>query len=355
MLSRGRRDNLYLYELTEQDLVLQDAQEGDYAVGNIVIFSNKKDIALGREIAKADDLATAHEYLKNSTELLVRHLRSLEARLSEQSANIDGRDTLLRELAEDLESQRYSNQLLITQLEQLKEQVNIERLSREEVVDDLEQISAATYSKDIELSRVIEDKLTLEQELAAMIADLIELNAQNEDLKRRLEKPLSAEDSLPEIALLDSTIKSLPTEDKSCKPPALQAGSSSTSVSAAAPTAAAHGPGGAALPGSTSPGTNASADGHAAAGSDAAAGAGFDEVVTMSSGKQIHLYYDVPLLQNGRRHSAGNRVTSIARFFLTLLVAAAVILVASILATASMNDMSLGAALDSILKSLGLP
>jgi DNA repair exonuclease SbcCD ATPase subunit len=306
MLSRGRKNDLFLYEVTDQDLVLASSDDQHYAAGNILMFTSRKDIKLGHEIAKADDLATANEYLQNGTELLMRRLRQQEERLSQQAASISSRDTLLHELADDLESQKYSNQLLIAQMEQLREQINIVMLSREEAIDDLEQVSAETHSRELELTRAIEDKLSLEQELAAMITDLVELNAQNDDLKRRLDNsavPLSAKDADPlygQYALQNQA--------------------------------------------------NQAKDGKTAA-----AGADFDETLTLSSGKRIHIYHDFPTLQKSPGMSLRNFAGGVLRGLAIAVACALVLLFVSVLATANLNGLSLGAALDLIVRSLGLP
>ncbi|MDR2672841.1 MAG: hypothetical protein LBC35_06100 [Coriobacteriales bacterium] len=323
MLSRGRKEGVYLYEITEQDLVLTDDNTTRYVAGNIVFFTSKKNATLGNEIAKADDLAAAEEYLKNSAELLVEHLRRLEQRLAQQTESLHERDKLMRDLTDDLESQRYSNQVLIAQLRQLKEQVSIERMSREEIVDDLEQASAETYSKELELNRVIEAKLGLEQELAAMITDLVELNAQNDDLKRRLDEPFNGTNvplaaAVPHKAAVTSTegqqgrtTQIITTEDIQSGTTHLRDHAESIRVS-------------------------------------------FDEVLTMASGKQIHIYHDFPVLHNERGRRSFDLPQNVLRFAAVVLVGLAVVLVASVFATAQFNNLSLGEALDVILKSLGL-
>ncbi|MDR2035733.1 MAG: hypothetical protein LBP91_03560 [Coriobacteriales bacterium] len=289
MLYKGKHVGYYLYELTEPDLIWGDVPPHRYKVGNVLLFANKKDVALGAELVKADDLPTALTYLESNFEVSceadsANSLDSLELQLAETKTNIAKRDELLRELSSDLESQRYSNQLLIAQLENLREQISIEQLTRNEVMGDLEVVSAETFRKDQELQNAIEAKTKLEQELAERICELLELDSANTELQKRLKESSPAIDA-----------------------PKSGAGEPAASVG---------------------------------------------QVYTLPSGKQIQVYHEFPASKGHRRARGFAALAGLLRVLGLVVIGVLIFIAGSVLATAKLNGLSPGEALDLTLKAL---
>jgi len=316
MIYKGKHVGYYLYELTETDLMWEDCPRNNYQVGNILLFRNKRDIALGSEHVKADDLPTALAYLDAGLEFANPTIHSspeklalLNQQLAEAQTSIDKRDDLLRDLAADLESQRYSNKMLIAQLESLREQISIEQLSRNEVLGDLEIVSAETYRKEQELQRAIDAKTQLEQELAARICELLELDSANAELQKRLSQHNFATASVP---VTDSS-----------------------------------------RPGGTSQEIQTTAVGSALSTQDDCELIGsIGQVYTMPTGKQIHVYHEFPLSRSRRRKRGVSALKGLIRVLGLAILGALLFLAGSVLATARLNDLSLGEALDTTLKAL---
>ncbi|MCL2529230.1 MAG: hypothetical protein FWE41_02735 [Coriobacteriia bacterium] len=316
MLYIGKHDSFYLYELTDTDLMWENALLNNYAVGNILFFGNKKDICLGLELAKADDLTTALAYLDKGLEqanltyqVTPESFATLYRELTDTQTNLNRRDDLLCELTIDLESQRASNHMLLAQLEAMREQVSIEKLTRDEVLGDLQTASAETFRKDEELQKAIDAKIHLEQELAARICELLELDSANAELKKRLDGrsfddlPLATEPSLQ--AAISGAHAASPSLDKTQALP---------------------------LP--------------------------FDskqsiaQVYTMPSGKQIHIYHDFPLNQRRGKKRASATLKSFLRVGVLLFFGLLLFLGGSAVATAYLNNISIGEGLDVTLKTL---
>jgi len=306
MISRGNHNDFYLYEVTEQDLLLPNCQQGDYRVGNVLIFANKRQISLGNELARADDIDAAHEFLdsqaaSSSPTFVDAPSPSRPEEPQEDLVNkIAQRDELLRELSESLKSQEQDNELLYAILETTRERLALEEARREEIIDDLQMASAETLSMDSTLERVMEEKSQLEQELAERITELLDLNLQCDDLKQRLAE-----------SQVETTEEGrLPADQEQVA------------------------------------GQQSSSDG---------ADADNSQLVTMASGKQIRIYHEFP---NKQKLGAATRfsllVTGALRIAGIIIVAALVMLGTSVFATAKVNGCSFGAALDLLLKSLGL-
>ncbi len=302
MLYKGKRDGYYLYELTDTDLIWEEQDQDRYLIGNVLLFANKNDIALGRESIKADDLATALDYLKGDVEFLEETggpqqeiIASLKSQLAESEAKTFWLDGLLHDLTADLESQRYSNQMLIAQLESLREQISIEQLSRNEVMGDLELASAETYRMDKELQEAIDAKSQLEQELAERICELLELDSANHELQNRLHKQ-GFEDAEVVMHKPDDAHLPLRSKTRSYAPEA--------------------------------------------------------QVFTTSTGKLIQVYHEFPVSKNKVRRRGISAIQGFVRVVGLIALGILIFIAGSVLATARLNGLSLGEALDLTLKTL---
>jgi hypothetical protein len=334
LISRGRHNGLFLYEVTEQDLLLPDYQKGAYRAGNVLIFSDKRNVSLGQELARADDIIAAREYLDSQQQgalieqtaaephpadlaALTAQLRERDERLQDLTIKIEQRDELLRDLADNLKNQKQDNELLYAILEATRERLAVEEASREELVDDLQQASAETLNIDSTLERVLEEKFKLEQELAESITELMDMNLRYDDLKRHV----------------DSISANSEAADTETSQPATAVGAASNG------------------------GSSVSTD--SATGSAAGSAHGVpnpdSQILTMPSGKQIHIYHEFP---SAPRPSVASRfnliLRGLARSCGFVVLAALVLLATSIFATAKVNGCSFGEALDLLLKSLGL-
>lgn len=360
MLYKGKRDGYYLYELTDTDLIWEEEDQGHYCVGNVLLFANKKNIALGLESVKADDMATAIKYLEGDVRLiestdgsLQDDKASLADQLAKSEAKIQWLDGLLHDLTEDLESQRYSNELLIAQMQSLREQISIERISRDEIIGDLEIASAETYRIDKELQKTIDAKTRLEQELAERICELLELDSANLELQKRLESQRLEvlEAAAPETGPAHEA-------ESGVGPPfATESASSPTSAPAAefAPAAEPE----------LEPGSNSEPGLRTASGSEPKSlGSALSlhprkaqskpeaQVFATSTGKLIQVYHEFPDHRNKARRCGVSALQGIGRTLGLLLLTAVVFLFGSIAATAHLNGLSLGEALDMTLKAL---
>lgn len=311
MVYRGKREGFYLYEVTESDLILETQDQAQYHVGNVVLFSDKNDISLGRESAKADDFATALEYLSEKSDISAtplayesEYLASLKRQLQQSEADVRKRDELLYDVTSQLDSQRYSNQMLIAQIANLREQMSIEQITRDEVISDLEVASAETFRMDQELQETLEAKMQLEQELAARICDLLELDSEKEELQKRL-----SENGSDEAAVQASE----DAEHKSDKPNIQENNTLDTSSA-----------------------TGRIRD---------------TEVITLPSGKQIQINHEFPAAKPAKQQSAARIVLGAARVLVLIIIALVVFVAGSVVATAHFNNLSFGEALDVILKN----
>jgi len=271
MINKGRYSQFYLYEVTEQDLLVPTETAARYTAGNVLVFADKKEVDLGRELARADDIATAHEYLANSEALLFGRIQELQSQNRELLTRIDQRDELLRDLSEDLRYERDMASIFQTKLNEAQSQLEVGSLSLTELIDDLQQVSVDTRTVEVELEKTLAEKANLEQELAERIADLVALNLQNDELKRQLSGGGEAPDS--------------PKKDS--------------------------------------------------------------QVLTVSSGKQVHVYHEFP---SPPKRTARATVSLVARSFLRtsllLAIVAVLFIVLSVATTAALNNISIGEALD---------
>ena len=365
MLYKGKRDGFFLYELTEADLIWEQQGQSRYEVGNVLLFTNKKDISLGSESVKADDLVTALDYLGGNVEFMEPKTGpeldtvSLEERLAESEAKVEWLDNLLRDVSADLSSQRDSNQILIAQLEGLHEQVNIEKLSKREVIGDLEVASAETYRIDRELQEAIDAKTLLEQELAESICKLMELDSANSDLQQRLvertyESPVAQDGAVsdaPRVLPPAEGAAAFPVELDATAFPEIAAATNleraSSSTREGDTTALKEG-----ADSTTRDSTAASTpEGATASTREAATPNGF-QVFTSSAGKQIHVYHEFPLSKSRSRQRGVAVFQGLARVIGLAVVGLLVFIAGSVIATAALNDITFGEALDTILKTV---
>jgi hypothetical protein len=322
MIGRGKYNDVYLYEVTEQDLLLDDELSTVYHAGTVLMFADRRGIELGGEFARGEDLAAAKEYLdhrgrhdnqqgsEHEIELaaLTSQITARDENLQDLTEKIEQRDELLRDLSENLKSQRQDNELLHAQLEQARAQLAVNEIRHNELVGDLQHVSEETHTIESTLERVMEEKFKLEQELAERITELVELDLQNDDLRKQIINPraLLAETAAP-MPLPTTTVSDGVAEKLSDHPESETAAADSDS-----------------------------------------------QVLTMSSGKKIHVLHEFP---TAPRQSASSRVShalgSGLRIAAIALFAVLLLGVASVVTTAQANNISYGEALDLVMKSLG--
>ena len=291
MISRGKHRDCFLYEITEQDLLLKTEAVAVYRIGNVLIFPDKKSVVLGNELAKADDIFAAKEYLDDDNPQALAITQRFETEIETLQEKIAQRDELLRDLADTLRSQKSENEALTHQLHDSQMMIATAEQSRNEMVDDLQQVSVDTQMMEAGLQRALEEKARLEAELAFRLTEVVELNLENSELSRQLQQEAVASGATPPPS------SAIATKD----------------------------------PAETT------------------------QVLTMTSGRQVHVYHEFSTASRpnltGRFLAAfrlASRVVMIAVFALVLLS------VSSVLATAATNHISLGEALDVLLKgSLG--
>jgi hypothetical protein len=351
MIGRGRHSDVYLYEVTEQDLLLDEGTATAYRVGNVLIFGDKRNINLGSEFARAEDLAAAQEYLTqregqddrgdqqedeqfSKLAAPTSSVSSQDESLRKLTEKIEQRDELLRDLSESLKSQKQDNELLHALLEQARAQLAVDELRHNEMVDDLQHVSEETHTIESTLERVMDEKFRLEQELAESITELVELDLQNDELKKQLLAPPAP--PAPPIPPASTPATTIDT-----------AGSTETSEATRA-----------AVPqesdlatGSTAPGTPNDWDDN-----ELVSSSQDSQVLTMASGKKIHILHEFPTApkQTPVTH-ATHALASVLRIVAIILFAIFLLGTASVIATAQVNDISYGAALDILMKSVGLP
>jgi hypothetical protein len=327
MIGRGKHNEVYLYEVTEQDLLVGDSTTAAYRVGNVLMFAEKRSVSLGKESARADDFSAALEYLdqiaqqSNQPEPDSRaQLSALAAQVTMRDENlrdltekIELRDELLRDLSETLKSQKQDNELLHAALKNTQAQLAVDELKCNEMYDDLQHASEETFTMESTLERVMEEKFALEQELAERICELVELDLQNDDLRKQLTVPVPLFEPVAESAATPVPIPVVGFADQSSSP----------------------------LPGEQ-PEVVAPENRE-------------PQILTMASGKQIHILHEFPAPPRpsllGR---AGHALTSALRVMAIILFAAFILAAASVITTAQINHSSFGDALDLLLKSLNL-
>ena len=352
MIGRGKYKHVYLYEVTEQDLLLKNSMGPAYHLGNVLMFADKHNVDFGNEFACADDIDAAKEYLdaegkvEGSTwggeaqndnsaagnanlgagrdtggKTIAPTEHKAQGNGSTQGNNaphgesiasltqrIEQRDELLRDLSESLKAQREDNELLHAQLELTRKQLAVGELKHSELVDDLENVSKETHSISSTLERVMEEKFQLESELAEKITELVEVHLQNDDLRRQLEAPM----------LSTPRATATPIAPTELAPQLVQASAAAI----------------------IQPQQNLSPD---------------TTVLTMSSGKQIHILHEFPQHSKPAGLSrAGRALLAFFRVAVVLLSLAVITCAAGIVTTASLNDVSYGKALDIILSGVGI-
>ena len=311
MIGHGKYRDIFLYEVTRQDLLFEPKAASGYSVGNVLMFADKRSVALGREFARADDLSAAREYLDQRTrrdafgdagheDQLAPQVNMGNEGLLELTAQIAQRDELLRDLTETLNAQRQDNELLHRQLAKAHERLAVDELKQNELVGDLQYASSENHTIESALERVMEEKYQLEQELAERITELIELNLQNDELRRHLKEPGKPTERVSGQPAMNGAEAARPSYGKQQEAPAT--------------------------------------DGR---------------VVTMASGGQIHIFHEFPATPKRPLAARAYRAALSALCVCAIAFAAVLVLGAiSVVATAQANNITLGAALDLVLKSL---
>ena len=347
MIRRGRQDNILLFEITEQDLLDTEVFPTSYQAGNVLLFDHHQSVRIGLELARADDLSCALEFLSIDREIIHSNvaadaectarcdkkttckevdsclLHSLPNNMTLQGAciideidllkqRLEQRDGLLSDFAEQLKLQQEENELLNLLLEQTQSQIELEAASRDELMDDLRYASASTQMIEDNLERVIEEKFRLEQELAEKITALIESSMQNDDLRRQVdflkEPKTTIGTTLLPNDLPDQTRSRNWTDDKSV--------GSETELEL--------------LPSEQQ----------------------INQTLTMSSGKLIHIYHEFPTLVKRRPQHTFKLITrTILKSTAVLALVVLCTLVCSVLATSLNGNISFGQALDLIMDS----
>ena len=357
MINKGRYNHLHLYEVTEQDLLIPTEIAAQYKVGNVLVFADKKTVDLGCELARADDITAAREYLANSETLMYERLQELQAQNTDLSTRIRQRDELLHDLNNDLRHERDMAAILKIQLNEAYCQLEIEALSRSELVDDLQQVSVDTHTVEIALEKTLAEKVELEQELAARIVDLVELNFQNDDLKRQLEKQptftngtVAAKDSFATKDSCAAKDSSAIHESLAIHELSIQHGKQSALVSKNKPKNAR---GTATNKTNKTNRANKTNVADTANNADRADNKETAQVLTVSSGKQVHIYHEFSAPpRRTARTAVSLAVRTIARAIGILLIVAILFAGFSVAATAYSNNVSPGEALDILLKML---
>ena len=363
MIGRGKYRDIHLYEVTRQDLLFETKADPPYDAGNILMFSDRRSIALGRESARARNLQAAKEYLDERRPLdahpniaessrpsahqyshpntspstspsaslgaspsaslgaqptttepqraaqLASRLSLQEKTLEELSEKITQRDQLLRELTERLHSQRQDNELLQGRLSNANEQLAEGELKYGELVDDLHNASKKTQNLEATLEQVTEEKYQLEQELAERITDLLELNLKNDDLSRRLEQSArSAKNDTKQ----PTSARPISTQPASAKP------------------------------------ASAQPEKQQAMKADT-------RVITLASGDEVHILHEFP--EPPKRplsQRALHILFSVLRSCGVILAAVLVLIAAGVITTSYLNDISYASAFDLMVKEIDL-
>ena len=80
--------------------------------------------------------------------------------------------------------------------------------------------------------------------------------------------------------------------------------------------------------------------------------AGFGQVYTMPTGKQIHVYHEFPATRSKGRKRGASALQGFFRVVVLVILGAFVFLAGSTFATAQINGISIGEALDATLEAL---
>ena len=303
--------------------MLEEGATSAYSVGNVLMFADKRMIGLGHELIRADDLQAAKEYLDQKGRQEIQTERDYEqqlaalnsqvvqqeAGLAELTLQISQRDELLRDLSETLTSQKLDNELLHAQLLKTREQISVGELKHDELVGDLRIASSETQIIETTLERVMEEKYLLEQELAERITDMVELNLQNDDLRKQLKGPGL------------STTTQAAQQDRSAENPQ-----------------------------QATPAHQQATPQQATPAHEWAAPQQDTRTLTMASGKQIHILHEFPAAPKVSLLShMGHFGFTLLRIIAILAVAVLILGTASVIATAQVNGITFGSALDLIL------
>jgi hypothetical protein len=300
------------------------------------MFADKRAVGLGSELARADDLAAAKEYLRRTRQQDDRPRQESQSEQARQALvepvpeavsqdegvrrlteKIEQRDELLKDLAESLKAQKRDNELLYEQLEQARRQLAVDELRHNELVDDLQHISEETLTIESTLEKVIDERFRLEQELAERITELVELSLQNDDLKKQMDR-------------LEQSVGTSPSAG-----PIQPVAGADADANTAEPVMRLT---------EDDPNTNESLSAEQN-----------PRVLTMSSGKKIHILHEFPTAPKPTLITHANHAfTTVLRMAAIILFALLVLGAASIIATARVNDISYGDALDLIAQSLNL-
>lgn len=388
MIKRGRHNDVLLFEITDQDLLETGVFSSSYSSGNILLFTNQQSICIGQELARADDLACALEFLGDgqlfvetgfgseslpatppatpptTTEniplldsKLIDSINSLslqpttcqttvsclplegsvsepvshppaalvDQQINELNHRIEQRDGLLHDLSEQLQQQKDENELLNLMLEHTQSQLMQDAASRDELMDDLQQASTNTYVIENNLERIMEEKYLLEQELAEKITQLMESSMANDDLRRRLDKQPG--NTSNESVATENAANEISTDEKTRAVPL----AGETVVSDQPESVAATLPPDN-LPVAQPPEAN--------------------QVLTMSGGKQIHIYHEFPVAKRQPLAQIRSFSRGLLQTATILLLFAILTLAGSVLATSWTNSISYGQALDLIFRNV---
>jgi regulator of replication initiation timing len=391
MIKRGRHNDVLLFEITDQDLLETGAFSSSYNSGNILLFTNQQSICIGQELARADDLACALEFLgdgqlfveagfgsenlpatpptappatppttaENNPLLdssLIASINSLsfqpttcqtavsclppensvsepaspppaalvDQQINELNHRIEQRDGLLHDLSEQLQQQKEENELLNLMLEHTQSQLMQDAASRDELMDDLQQASSNTYVIENNLERIMEEKFLLEQELAEKITQLMESSMANDDLRRRLDN--QPDSNTNETAAVANDANEVAADEKAVGGSAAVAVANNQQDSAAATFLTDN------LQVAQPPEAN--------------------QVLTMSGGKQIHIYHEFPVAKRQPLAQIRSFSRGLLQTATILLLFAILTLAGSVLATSWTNSISYGQALDLIFRNV---
>ncbi|MCL2136423.1 MAG: hypothetical protein FWH40_02705 [Coriobacteriia bacterium] len=341
MIGRGKQNNILLFEVTEQDLLDTGNFPATYEAGNVLLFDSRQSICIGQELARADDLFSALEFLHEPLDSLQSAANELytdeeaasptgaspilAAEMEMLKTSLAQRDGLLNDLSHQLKLQKEENELLQLLLEQSQSQIAMVAVSRDEIIDDLKQASASSQIVEINLEHVMEEKYMLEQELAEKITELIETNMANDDLLLQMQTYQSF-DNVEKIADWLSAAE-LPDQPESSQSEAETLPLDQALLA--------------------EQGMPPIGNGLDEAQDLLVAEQEISQVLTMSTGKRIHVYHEFPTLTK-RRPSQVIKAFCLTVLKSTVAVFILVMLstVGSVIATSWSNQISLGQALD---------
>ncbi|MCL2632537.1 MAG: hypothetical protein FWD45_05585 [Coriobacteriia bacterium] len=383
MIRRGQQNNILLFEVTEQDLLDTDAFPATYQAGNVLLFDNRQTIRIGLELARADDFSCAVEFLSEGEfgsltvvndgasggvvgaelgaalplESLVQQetenaflqktyaetdssaIVALSAEIEQLNIRLAQRDGLLGDFNQKMKLQQDEIDLLQIILNQTQSQIALQEASQDELIDDLKQASASTQMVELNLERIIEEKYMLEQELAEKIVELLESSMINDSLQRQLDR-IKEQDNVDKTTPLEPVIPTF-TEEKPDNQPLYSADLERFEIDAEVVSGCRE------YPHSPAVGTQSEDESFFAAIEKQVS-----QVLTMSGGKQIHVYHEFPTLTKQRPGEVVKQVLfACIKAAAVLALIGVLTLIGSVIATSINNSVSLGQALDLIIKS----